>query len=270
MALTGILLPIALSFLLIPLGASPLQCFSAGASLSATSLGTAFATLSSSGLLNTNVGTLLTSAAMLDDVIGLVMLQVVTQLSTGHGTASDYGKTIGRALGASVGLVSIVVIICRLILRPFSKPVTSWLCSPDRSQLVKSAFGGIYTPLVTHTALLSILVVAGSYAGTSALLAAFIAGTVVRWWGDVVIPHTDRDGTSNDELKYSQGIPPGPRTHQTGLQVYARFYSLSTQQILRPFFFVSSITPEHLQDSSLLLFQPLGFHRVLNTNNSNV
>ncbi|KAF8518617.1 Sodium/hydrogen exchanger family-domain-containing protein [Gautieria morchelliformis] len=238
-ALTGILLPIALSFLLIPLGASPLQCFSAGASLSATSLGTAFATLSSSGLLNTEVGTVLTSAAMLDDVVGLVMLQVVTGLSTGQGTASDFGKTIGRALGTSVGLVLIVVLVCRLILRPLYRPVTSWLWSPERSHLVKRAVGGVYFPLVTHTALLLILVVSGSYAGTSALLAAFVAGVMVRWWGDAVVPNKDVHKAPNDEPGHPEANAAVRRTPHTGLQIYERFYSLSTEQILKPFFFAS-------------------------------
>lgn len=267
-ATTGILLPIGFSFLLIPFGASPLQCFSAGASLSATSLGTAFATLSSSGLLNTDVGTLLTSAAMLDDVIGLVMLQVVTELSTGQGTASNYSRTIGRALGASVGLVLVVVIICRLILRPLYKPITSWLWSPTRSRILTGALGGVYSSLVAHTAILLILVVAGSYAGTSTLLAAFIAGTVVRWWGDVVIPH--EDGASNDELEDSRVNPPVRRAPQTGLQVYERFYGLSTQQILKPFFFVSSITPPRVKDFSLLHFGLLGVNWILDTDKPNV
>lgn len=236
-ALTGIFFPIALSFLLVPLGASPLQGFSAGASLSATSLGTAFATLSSSGLLNTDVGTVLTSAAMLDDVVGLVMLQVVTELSTGQGSPSNFGKTIGRALGASVGLVLVVIIVCRLILRPLHKPVYAWLKSPKRSQRVKSTFAGAYFLLVVHTALLLILVVAGSYAGTSVLLAAFVAGIVVRWWGDVV----PNNGAGVEHVK-PQDTPTVHELPQTGLEIYERFYRPTAERLLRPFFFVSSLT----------------------------
>lgn len=240
-ALTGILTPIALSFLLIPFGASPLQCFSAGASLSATSLGTAFATLSSSGLLNTNVGVVLTSAAMFDDVIGLVMLQVVTELSTGQGTASDYGKTIGRALGASVGLVLVVFLICRLVIRSLYIPINSWLRSSKRSQLVKSIFTGAYFHLIAHTVLLLALVVAGSYAGTSTLLAAFVAGIVVRWLGDAVVSSNDEEASNTKHVE-PQAATALHGSFQTGLQVYDRFYRPSAEQILRPFFFVSYIT----------------------------
>jgi hypothetical protein len=50
-AVTGILAPIALSFLLIPLmDGTSLQAFAAGASLCSTSLGTTFAVLKASGL----------------------------------------------------------------------------------------------------------------------------------------------------------------------------------------------------------------------------
>lgn len=217
-ALTGILLPIALSFVLLPFGVSPLQCFAAGASLSATSLGTAFATLSTSGLLNTHLGIVLTTAAMLDDVVGLIMLQVVAELSGGHGSASEYGKVIGRALGASVGLVVAVVAVCRLIFRPLYKPFSHWSRSPKRPRIVKWVWEGPHTALLLHTSLLLALVVVGSLAGTSVLLSAFVAGVVVRWWGESV---TGIDGTA-------------------GLQVYEHYYGPIADRILKPFFFVSS------------------------------
>lgn len=90
-ALTGIAAPIALSFVLVPLGYEPLEAFAAGASLSSTSLGTTFVVLkavggdpepakvdgaqssegerdASAGLETTRLGTILAGAAVFDDV----------------------------------------------------------------------------------------------------------------------------------------------------------------------------------------------------------
>jgi len=82
-AITGIGLPIALSFMSQELaGASSLQAFSAGAALCSTSLGTTFIILGTSGLTNTRLGTVLTTAAILDDVVCLIMVQVISNLGT--------------------------------------------------------------------------------------------------------------------------------------------------------------------------------------------
>ena len=70
-AATGVLCPIGFSYLLLYLG------FGYGAALSATSLGTTFAVISSASkdvdLSQTKVGAVLVSAAVIDDVTGLVM-----------------------------------------------------------------------------------------------------------------------------------------------------------------------------------------------------
>ena len=72
-ATVGLLMPIALSFVLLGLpfesgGESlypaPLAAFSAGASLCSTSLGMTFAILSSAGMQKTRVGVVLVGAAM--------------------------------------------------------------------------------------------------------------------------------------------------------------------------------------------------------------
>jgi Kef-type K+ transport system membrane component KefB len=70
-ALTGISLPIGLSYVLLKLcDATLLQAFAAGAALCSTSLGTTFTVLSTSGLVKTRMGVVLASAAMMDDVVG--------------------------------------------------------------------------------------------------------------------------------------------------------------------------------------------------------
>lgn len=101
-ATTGVVVPIGLSFALF---ASPgpflrmtdddasssngaiLPAFAAGAALCSTSLGTTFSVLQASGLSRTRLGAVLASAALLDDVVGLVMVRIIT----GLGTTGDSG-----------------------------------------------------------------------------------------------------------------------------------------------------------------------------------
>ena len=52
----------------------PLKAFVAGAALCSTSLGTAFTLLSPRGLVKSRLGIVLSIAAMLDDIVGLVMV----------------------------------------------------------------------------------------------------------------------------------------------------------------------------------------------------
>lgn len=81
-AATGIALPIGLSYVLLLLAdATPLQAFAAGAALCSTSLGTTFTVMQTSGLSTTRMGVVLTTAAMLDDVVGkLSPVHTVTSL----------------------------------------------------------------------------------------------------------------------------------------------------------------------------------------------
>ncbi|GJJ13228.1 hypothetical protein Clacol_007479 [Clathrus columnatus] len=103
-ALTGIILPIAFSFILLNFGTTPLQCFVSGASLSSTSLGTTFTILSNNGLVNSRMGTVLTTAAMFDDIIGLIMLQIVVDIDKTD-DSPNWAEIICRPIGVSIGLI---------------------------------------------------------------------------------------------------------------------------------------------------------------------
>ena len=119
-AATGILLPVALSFVLMPLlGASPVQAFAAGAALCSTSLGTTFTVLSTCNLITTRLGTVLTTAAMLDDVVGLIMVQVVSELGASGGNV-EVG-TILRPVGVSFAVVFVLVLVCQSAVKPLTK-----------------------------------------------------------------------------------------------------------------------------------------------------
>jgi len=163
-AATGISAPIALSFLLGPImGASRVMCFAAGAAMSATSLGMTFTILSTSGFTGTRLGTVLSSAAMMDDVVGLVMIQVVGNLGGG----GVDGEVIARPVDESLGLLLVVIVGGRGVERGCRGKFTAG-----------GGYAGVRFVFLAHATLLIGLIVAASYAGTSVLFAAFLACAV--------------------------------------------------------------------------------------------
>ncbi|KAJ8117056.1 hypothetical protein OPT61_g1652 [Boeremia exigua] len=185
-ALTGICVPIGLSYTLQGLlDATPLQAFAAGAALCSTSLGTTFTVLGSSGLSSSRLGVVLTSAAMMDDVVGLVMVQVISNLGGANFTAT----TVVRPVLVSIAFAVVVPVVSLLIL----KPCTLWLNgyreshpSAPLNELLRKP----QTAFAFQTALLIALIAGASYAGTSNLFAAYVAGATVSWW-DSEVPHVD-------------------------------------------------------------------------------
>jgi Kef-type K+ transport system membrane component KefB len=237
-ATVGLLMPIAFSFILLALPfntnagkayPTPLAAFSAGASLCSTSLGTTFAILSSANLQRTRVGVVLVGAAMMDDVVGLVMVNIVTTLDSG----STGGWGIARPIVSSFGLLLVVLGLIALVLRP----LLAWLvASPDGGQRaltsrISSASSLWKTStnllrripncnLLLSTLVLIALVTVASFIDASVLFAAFIAGGVVNYISSATSP---LEATSN----------------QSPLQLYQQFYKQLMDFVLIPFFFVS-------------------------------
>ena len=177
-ALIGICSPIGFAFSLPSLAsATPLQSFAAGAALCSTSLGTTFSILSSSGLTNTRLGTVLTSAAMMDDVVGLVLVQVISKL--GSNPSSFHTITVVRPIAGSVGLALLVFLTCRYLVEPFSFSMGS-LCPSTVMRVVRKHPNK--ASLIAHVAFLLGIVAAASYIGTSNLFAAYLAGASISWY----------------------------------------------------------------------------------------
>lgn len=236
-ATVGLLIPIALSFLLLlfpfdsingVLYPTPLAGFSAGASLCSTSLGTTFAILSSAGLQKTRTGVVLVGAAMMDDVVGLVMVNIVTTLGSG-GTG---GWPIARPIAASFGILIVTLLITPFILRPGWTAIVSSFQTRIVPNVISEVHIGqptirIFTFLYTIPHLTFILstfvlityVTIADFINGSVLFAAFLAGGVVNslWI------KSDGDETSND----------GP------LKMYHGYYRPVLDFVLVPFFFVS-------------------------------
>ncbi|PWY91960.1 putative Na+/H+ antiporter [Aspergillus sclerotioniger CBS 115572] len=262
-ALTGIGTPMALSFILMELvSATPLQAFAAGAALSATSLGTTFTILSTTGLIKTRLGTVTTSAAMLDDVVGLVMVQIITNL--GGSSDSFSAVTVIRPVFVSIGFGVGVVLGCRLCIRPILRMIFAKRDKfPSFMKTIQFAFSA-------YSCILIGLVAGATYAGTSSLFAAYLAGVMTSWIDDFFegslqrechatassneaagssrgdnsqdqAPRYNNDHPAQDMQGSSHPAAPGVPHEKTpsGLLAYEKYYAAPVGRILTPLFFAS-------------------------------
>ncbi|KAF9773937.1 hypothetical protein IL306_008150 [Fusarium sp. DS 682] len=250
-ATTGILLPIGLSFAVMPmLNATPLQAFAAGAALCSTSLGTTFTILGTSGLSATRLGVVLTSAAMMDDVIGLIMVQVISNLG---GDAFD-AITVVRPVLVSLAFAIIIPILCRFVVLPLTVRLNAFRQANPSSKISK-IFGVSQTAFVIHTAYLLGIVIGATFAGTSSLLAAYIAGATISWW-DSDVPHVEIQETNSNVTEESREniVTEGLTTQEpvsggrvvpkvmeggSGAEIFHHYCEPALQRILKPFFFAS-------------------------------
>lgn len=275
-ALTGIAVPIGLSYTLQGLlDATPLQAFAAGAALCSTSLGTTFTVLGSSGLASTRLGVVLTSAAMMDDVVGLVMVQVISNL----GGENFSAITVVRPILVSIAFAVVVPVACLFVLKPCTLSLNKYR-EAHRSASLDGLLRKSQTALMFQTSLLIALITGATYAGTSNLFAAYIAGATISWW-DSEVPHVktsikaevasihkkaEAAGKSSDEPlraiagpsnernatapstlgnsnKYSRLSRAADTLRGTdklcGAAIYEKYYSEAVSKILQPLFFAS-------------------------------
>jgi Kef-type K+ transport system membrane component KefB len=177
-AVTGVIFPIAFSYLILFLGFGygAVETFIIGAALSTTSLGTTFAVISSASksvdLSQTRVGAVLVSAAVIDDVTGLVMSSVIHDLGgISRGDSVNLGWLIGRPIVASAAMA---------ILTPI---LTKWIFAPLFQKLIEHHFAKFdhLSNIMLMILVLSAFISISSYAGTSILFGAFLAGTFLTY-----------------------------------------------------------------------------------------
>ncbi|KAE8341491.1 hypothetical protein BDV24DRAFT_132070 [Aspergillus arachidicola] len=258
-ATTGICAPMGLSFILTELvSATPLQAFSAGAALSATSLGTTFTILSTTDLIKTRLGTVTTGAAMLDDVVGLVLVQIITNL--GGSSDSFSAVTVIRPVFVSIGFGVGVWLLCLLGLRPALRVL---LAHKHRFPVFT---GTVQFYFLVNTCLLVGMVAGATYAGTSSLFAAYLAGVMTSWMDDFFKENSgagdsgnnsvstepgtenasqeedstgqEKDTNQNDQTTRQQTTS-AKRETPTGSMVYEKYYHEPVTRILVPLFFAS-------------------------------
>ncbi|KWU46520.1 Sodium/hydrogen exchanger [Rhodotorula sp. JG-1b] len=169
-ALVGVLAPIALTFgLYHGYGYPTIDAFAAGSALASTSLGTTFFVLRAAGpeLGVSAVGEILKGAALIDDVIALVLLATIEPLASNGGDTSDLGWTVGRPIVTSLAMAVVTPVAAVWIFVPIFRwrRLSGWV-----------ARGGHNAELFLGVAVLSAFLAIADYAGTTMLLGAFLAG----------------------------------------------------------------------------------------------
>lgn len=225
-AAIGIITPIAFCYLVLYLGFGyqALETFIVGAALSTTSIGTTFIVISSSAEIDfthTKIGTVLVSAALFDDVVGLIMVSVITNLGVlGGGETASIGWIIGRPIVASVAIGAISPLLARYAAGPFYRRLVEH----------RIAFlGHKATVWIMALVLAAHLVICG-YAGASLLFGAFLAGTFLS-----ALPSPSTDAGDHHHSQQDRESDRAPHFHET----YEKYISGAQTVILEPLFFAS-------------------------------
>ena len=163
-ALAGVVLPFAFGYAVcFAFGLSNLTAIVAGASLTATSVGITARVLSDLNRLHEPESQIVLGAAVIDDVIGLVILTVVAGVARGEGvTAAGVAAATASAFGFLIGTLLI----------------GRWIVPPVVSRLSKVNLPG--TPAMLAILLAFGLAWLASYSGSATIIGAFAAGLLIR------------------------------------------------------------------------------------------
>ncbi|KAI4845580.1 CPA2 familytransporter [Aureobasidium sp. EXF-8845] len=228
-ATTGVLVPIGLSYLLLYLGFGygAVETFIIGAALSTTSLGTTFAVIGGASkdidLSQTRVGTVLVSAAVIDDVSGLIMSSVIHDLGSISGGADvNLGWLIGRPILASILMAALTPLLCKYVFAPlFRRHIEYHFARFDH-------LSNVVLMVIVLCAFISI----AAFAGTSVLFGAFLAGSFLTYLpskhpeGPFVV-YSREHGEQNDEKS------------PTFVHTFEKYFSDVQKYLMEPLFFAS-------------------------------
>lgn len=163
-ALVGVVLPFGFGYgVAHALGLSAIPAIVAGASLTATSIGISARTLSDLSQLDTSEGQIVLGAAVLDDIVGLVILSVVSGL-VGGTALSLGGVTITSAI--AIGFVIAAVVLGSILIQPIFRGI---------ARIEASGTLG-----VTGLAFAFMLAWLADSAGSATIIGAFSAGLILH------------------------------------------------------------------------------------------
>ena len=162
-AVVGVLLPFAAGFAVARgLGLALLPAIVAGAALTATSVGITARVFSDLGQLKSVEGQIVLGAAVIDDVIGLVILAVVSDLVAGNAPTV---LGVLRTTAVAFGFLAVVLVLGRFIVPPLFGHI--------------ARLGKEHTLASMALALAFLLAVAASGIGSALIVGAFAAGLVL-------------------------------------------------------------------------------------------
>lgn len=163
-AIVGVALPFALGYgVCAALGLPAIPSIVAAAALTATSIGISARTLSDLGQLNTSEGQIVLGAAVIDDVIGLIILSVVAGVVGGVSVSVG---SIALTTAVAVGFIAIALVLGNLIIPPFFRFI-------DRVE--RSGSLGI-----AGLAFAFLLAWLAAIAGSATIIGAFAAGLILH------------------------------------------------------------------------------------------
>jgi Kef-type K+ transport system membrane component KefB len=164
-AVVGVVLPFALGYAAVvgALGLDKLSALVCAAALTATSIGISARVLSDIGLLKSAEGQVVLGAAVLDDIIGLIVLSVTVGIVT-EGSWSMRGVILTTAI--SIGFVVIALTAGRLLARPVFKSVEA-IKAPGTLAALALAFALVLSSIAATS-------------GSAMILGAFAAGMILN------------------------------------------------------------------------------------------
>lgn len=137
-----------------------------GCILAATSVGITVETLRELGRLNTKVGTTILSAAIIDDVFGIIVLSIIT----GSNNGGNIGITILKAIGFFACAIGV-----GLILRILFKKIEEWYPHTRRTSIFALSMCFFYAYC------------AEEFFGLAAITGAFMAGLMLSGLGETSV-----------------------------------------------------------------------------------
>lgn len=199
---------------MLAVGGTGMEAAFTGGVLTATSVGVTAQVLGERGVLRTGMGRTILGAAVVDDVIGLVVLAVIVAMSDGALSAGSLALLGARLVGFGVLFVLVARLVERLL--------------PSRRHRV--AAGALATLVVG-------LVAAAAAAGLAPIVGAFAAGLVLPSPGG----HDPLEGSLESEgLEEAAVEPPSLRLHHRSHRSVAPIVRVAESVAIRfaPVFFV--------------------------------
>ncbi len=160
----GVVLPFVAGYLVAhALGLGMIPAIVAGAALTATSIGISARVLSDLGQLDTPEGQIVLGAAVLDDVVGLIILSVVTGLAAGEGVTL---LGVGTTTAIAVGFIVAALVVGSVLVPPIFH-VVAQIQTTGALGLIALAFAFLLAWLA-------------SISGSAMIIGAFAAGLVLH------------------------------------------------------------------------------------------
>ena len=164
-AVVGVVLPFAIGYAAVAglLGLDRVPALVCAAALTATSIGISARVLSDIGQLKSREGQVVLGAAVLDDIVGLIVLAVVSGIASG-GSWSAAG--VAQIAAISIGFIVVALIAGRFLARPIFQSMEA-VKAPGTLAAVSLAFVLVMSAIAARS-------------GSAMILGAFAAGMILN------------------------------------------------------------------------------------------